>query len=117
MVHLDARAREELKPGEALVFDWHRVAICCAAAGEVSLRRTKIGEIRRSKSFQALTADDSEPVFAHRRIHPHLVDRDIEVRCRRLLGMRHFTSTLPTDFGLRVCLGRVPAGPDPGGSQ
>jgi hypothetical protein len=27
------------------VFDWHRVAICCAAAGEVSLRRTTMTEV------------------------------------------------------------------------
>ncbi len=30
------RKPEALRPGEALVFDWHRVAICCAVAGEVS---------------------------------------------------------------------------------
>ena len=39
MVHATDAAREALHDDEALVFDWHRVAICCAAAGEVSLRR------------------------------------------------------------------------------
>jgi hypothetical protein len=26
-----------LRPGEALVLDWHGLAICCAGAGEASL--------------------------------------------------------------------------------
>jgi hypothetical protein len=39
LIHLTAQARTELREHEALVFDWHRVAICCACAGEVSLRR------------------------------------------------------------------------------
>ena len=38
MIHLTPQARTELRHDEALVFDWHRVAICCACAGEVSLR-------------------------------------------------------------------------------
>jgi hypothetical protein len=38
VIHLTPQARTELRDDEALVFDWHRVAICCACAGEVSLR-------------------------------------------------------------------------------
>lgn len=38
MIHLTLHARSALSADEALVFDWHRVAICCATAGEVSLR-------------------------------------------------------------------------------
>ena len=30
-------ARELLRPDEALVLDWQRMAICCASAGEASL--------------------------------------------------------------------------------
>ena len=36
-VRLAPGARELLKPDEALVLDWHRMTICCAGAGEVSL--------------------------------------------------------------------------------
>jgi hypothetical protein len=50
-----SEARDGLEPGEALVFDWHRVAICCAVAGEVSLRRTSMREVERSGSFVRLS--------------------------------------------------------------
>ena len=32
-VRLTPAARELLGPDEALVLDWHRLAICCAGAG------------------------------------------------------------------------------------
>lgn len=109
VVSLTERAREELRPGEALVFDWHRLAICCAAAGDVSLRKTTLDEARRRR-FRPLTDDDGEaPVYAHRRAYPHLADRPLTVDCRRRLGVRRFTSNLPADFGLRAVLGRLPA--------
>lgn len=54
---LTDRAKEELRPGEALVFDWHRLAICCAAAGEVSLRRTSEAKAdSRTSWFPGLAA-------------------------------------------------------------
>jgi hypothetical protein len=105
VVSLTTQAKQELRPGEALVFDWHRLAICCAAAGEVSLRRTNDAEIRRSGALVPL-GDEATPVYAHRRAYSHLVDRTIEVDCRRRLGLRHFTSDLPADFGLRAVFGR-----------
>ena len=100
-VRLTEDARRELRPGEALVFDWHRLAICCAAAGEVSLRRTTLTEVERSGALVPL-ADEETPVFANR---------------RRRLGLRHFTSSLPPDFGLRSVLGRPPADPVSGGAK
>jgi hypothetical protein len=117
VVSFTERAQRELRPREVLVFDWHRVAICCAAAGEVSLRRTTAGELdRRSATFVPLpTVPGAPPVFAHRRAYPHLVGRTIEVDCRRRLGMRHFVSDLPNDFGLRASLGRLPVDAAPGG--
>ena len=36
-VSLTPQARQLLHPAEALVLDWHRMAICCAGAGEMSL--------------------------------------------------------------------------------
>jgi hypothetical protein len=32
-VRLTPEARRMLRPGEALVLDWHRMAICCAGVG------------------------------------------------------------------------------------
>ena len=46
VIRLSDRARAALRPGEVLVFDWHRVAMCCAAAGDVSLHpvpRARLG--------------------------------------------------------------------------
>lgn len=114
-VELTERALEELRPGEALVFDWHRVAICCAAAGEVSLRRTSTREAGRERKFVPLS--DSAPVYAHRRVYPHLVNRSVEVDCRRLLGVRRFRANLPSDFGLRAVFGRLPPDFASGGSR
>lgn len=108
VVTLTTQAKHELRPGEALVFDWHRLAICCAAAGEVSLRRTTDAEIRRSGAFVPL-GEPTTPVYAHRRAYSHLFDRTIEVDCRHRLGLRHFTSDLPGDFGLRAVFGRPTA--------
>src|SRR3712207_2783776 len=99
MVHATDAAREALREGEALVFDWHRVAICCAAAGEVSLRRDADERLARARGFRRL--DGEVPVYAHRTAYPHLATRDVTVDCHRLLGMRRFVSDLPLDFGLR----------------
>jgi hypothetical protein len=103
-----SEAREALAPGEALVFDWHRVAICCAVAGEVSLRRTSMREVERAGSFVRLSASEQAPVFAHRRAYAQLADRQLTVDCRRRFGRRWFTSNLPPDFGLRAAFGRLP---------
>jgi hypothetical protein len=107
MVHTTDAAREALREGEALVFDWHRVAICCAAAGEVSLRRDSDERLVQARSFRRLSGDGDVPVYAHRYAYPHLAERDVTVDCHRLLGMRRFVSDLPPDFGLRASLGRL----------
>ena len=90
------------------MFDWHRVAICCAAAGEVSLRRAPRARLEDSADFRQLS--DGPPVYAHRMAYPHLARRDVGIDTRRVLGLRRFTSNLPTDFGLRASLGRLPSG-------
>jgi hypothetical protein len=68
------------------VLDCHRAAICCAAAGEVSLRRAPRERLEDSAGFRQL--GDGPPVYAQRR----------------------FTSNLPSDLGLRAGLGRLPSG-------
>ena len=90
------------------MFDWHRVAICCAVAGEVSLRKAPRARFEASSEYRVLS--DSPPVYAHRMAYPHLARRDVGIDTRRVLGVRRFTSNLPSDFGLRASLGRLPTG-------
>jgi hypothetical protein len=107
MIHLTPQARTELREDEALVFDWHRVAICCACAGEVSLRRARQATVEANAAFRPLPSDEGTRVYAHRMAVPHLARRDVTIDCRRTLRMRRFSSDLPSDFGLRAVLGRA----------
>jgi hypothetical protein len=79
-VRLTPAARELLRPDEALVLDWHRMAICCAGVGEANL-------------------------YAARAIFPHLAGREIKLDARKTFGVRRFCSDLPRDFGLRAVIG------------
>jgi hypothetical protein len=105
MVHATDAAREALREDEALVFDWHRVAICCAVAGEVSLRRDSGERLAATPSFRRLDGDVA--IYAHRMAYPHLANREVTIDCRRMIGRRRFVSDLPADFGLRASLGRL----------
>ncbi len=108
MIALTPEARAALRPGEALVFDWHRVAICCACAGEISLRCGPVARLERSGgAFKRLGSDPEAPVYVHRLALPHLAGRPVTISFTRTLGMRRFRSDLPTDFGLRASLGRL----------
>jgi hypothetical protein len=99
-VRLTPSARELLKPDEALVLDWHRMAICCAGAGEMSLYAMKAEKARRRKGLARLKGEDE--------IYAHLAGREVVIDARRTLGVRRFTSDLPGDFGLRAVMGRLP---------
>jgi hypothetical protein len=101
-----------LRPDEALVFDWVRVAMCCGAAGELSLRRTTVQEVARAGTFVPLARAPGLPVFAHRRALGMLTGQEILIDCRKRLGMRHFTHDLPPDFGLRGVFGLQPPTPE-----
>jgi hypothetical protein len=105
-VRLTPSARELLKPDEALVLDWHRMAICCAGAGEMSLYAMKAEKARRRKGLVRLKGEDE--IYAARAIFPHLAGREVAIDARRTLGVRRFTSDLPGDFGLRAVMGRLP---------
>ena len=113
VVRISGRARAELRAGEALVFDWTGLAFCCAVAGEISLRPTTLQGAQRSSVYVPLSREDGPLVVAHRRAYPMLVGRDIEVDCRRRLGVRSFFSSLPPDLGLRTSFGRETS-PGPG---
>jgi hypothetical protein len=105
-VCLTPAARELLRPGEALVLDWHRMAICCAGAGEASLYAAAEEKLSRRKGLVRLKGED--PIYAARAIFPHLAGREIRLDARKTLGIRRFSSNLPTDFGLRAVMGYLP---------
>jgi hypothetical protein len=105
-VHLTPAARRLLKPGEALVLDWYRMAICCAGAGEMSLYPMKEEKARGRKGLVRLKGGAT--IYAARAIFPHLAGREVVLDARKTLGVRRFTSNLPGDFGLRAVMGRLP---------
>jgi hypothetical protein len=105
-VRLTPAARELLRPGEALVLDWHRMAICCAGAGEASLYAADEERLSKRKGLVRLKGED--PIFAARAIFPHLAGREIRLDARKTLGIRRFSSNLPADFGLRAVMGYLP---------
>ena len=97
-----------LRPGEALVLDWHRMAICCAGAGEASLYAASEELLRRRKGLVRLNGEDL--IFAARAIFPHLAGREVRLDARKTFDVRRFSSNLPKDFGLRAAMGRLPEG-------
>lgn len=105
-VRLTPAARELLRPGEALVLDWHRLAICCAGAGEMSLYATSEARASRRKGLVRLKGD--APIYAARAIFPHLAGREVLLDARKTFGLRRFVSDLPGDFGLRAVMGYLP---------
>ena len=107
-VRLTPGAREMLRPGEVLVLDWHRLAICCAGAGEMSLYAASEEGLRRRKGLVRLKGQD--PIYAARAIFPHLAGRMVRLDARKTFGVRRFSSDLPGDFGLRAAMGRLPEG-------
>lgn len=95
-----------LRPGEAIVLDWHRMAVCCAGAGEMSLYAMREEEARRRKGLVRLKGN--APIYVARAIFQHLPGREVVIDARRTLGVRRFTSNLPADFGMRAVFGRLP---------
>jgi len=109
-LHLTPEARGLLRPDEVLVLEWHRLALCCAGAGETSLCVMKEKTARRRKGLVRLktNAEDDPPVYAARAIFPHVAGWEIKINARKVLGIRFFTTDLPQDFGLRSIVGRLP---------
>lgn len=105
-ITLTPAAHEALRPGEALVLDWHRLAVCCAGAGEASLYAMKEVGARKRRGLVRLKGE--EPVYAARAIFPHLAGRRVVLDARKTLGFRRFVSNLPGDFGLRAVMGYLP---------
>ena len=105
-ISLTPAARDALRPGEALVLDWHRLAVCCAGAGEASLYAMKEDGARRRRGL--VRTKGEEAIYAARAIFPHLAGRRVVLDARKTLGFRRFVSDLPGDFGLRAVMGRLP---------
>jgi hypothetical protein len=80
-VRLTPQARGLLRPDEALVFNWHRMAICCAGAGEMSLYAMKEEKARGRKGLVRLRGED--PIYAARAIFPHLAGCEVIIDARR----------------------------------
>src|SRR5215207_1664535 len=83
---------------KTLVLDWHRMAICCAGAGEASLYAASEEHLSRRKGLVRLKGED--PIYAARTIFPHLAGREIKLDARKTFGIRRFSSDLPGDSGL-----------------
>jgi hypothetical protein len=105
-VRLTPAARGLLRPGEALVLDWHRLAMCCAGAGEMGLYPMDEEKARGRKGLVRLKGET--PIYAARAIFPHLAGREVVLDARKTFSVRRFTSNLPGDFGLRAVMGRLP---------
>ena len=105
-LRLTPAARGLLRPDEALVIDWHRLAVCCAGAGEMSLYPMKEEKAKGRRGLVRLKGET--PIYAARAIFPHLAGREVVLDARKSLGVRRFTSNLLGDFGLRAILGRLP---------
>ena len=105
MIHISDRARGLLGDDEVVVFDWHPVAMCCAAAGEIDVRRVPRRRIT-GRRFRELPAEPPGSAYAAVAAYPHLAGRDVAVDAHRRFGMTTVTSDLPPDLGLRISLGR-----------
>ncbi len=105
-VRLTPAARQMLRPGEALILDWHRMAVCCAGAGEASICAMKEEKARGRKGLVRLKGEG--PIYAARAIFPHLAGREVRLDARKTFGIRRFSSDLPGDFGLRAVMGYLP---------
>lgn len=105
-VSITDKARQLLKPGEVLVLDWTRLAICCAGAGEATLYAASEAGARKRKGLVRLKGED--PIYAARAIFPHLAGREVRLDAKKIFGFRRFTSDLPGDFGLRAVMGYLP---------
>ncbi|MFC4012665.1 hypothetical protein ACFOY2_35910 [Nonomuraea purpurea] len=100
-ITLTPAAREALHDEEVVFFDWHLTGLCCADAGEFSVR-----PLRRSRLPRRARRLGTDLVYAHPTAFAHLAEVSVTVDCRPLWRWRRFTTDLPPDAGLRFCLGR-----------
>lgn len=100
MIELTERAWAALRGDEVVLVDWHSTDGCCAGIGEFSVR-----PIRRSQVPERMRSiGDDASVYVHPTAWAHLAELDVLVDCRTYWRWRRFTTNLPPDAGLRVCM-------------
>lgn len=105
MISLTARARTALRPDEVVLVDWHVTGLCCADAGEFSVRAMPRRKLPRK--MRPTGASSQCAIYAHPTAWSHLADLDVTIDCRWYGRWRRFVSDLPSDAGLRACMGRL----------
>ncbi|MFC5831148.1 hypothetical protein [Nonomuraea insulae] len=104
-ITLTPAALEALLGEEVIFFDWHVTGLCCADAGEFSVRPLRRSRLpRRARPLR--TTEAKELVYAHPTAWVHLAELPVTIDCRPLWRWRRFVTDLPPDAGLRCCLGR-----------
>jgi hypothetical protein len=100
VIYLSGRAQAALRPNDVLVFDWVPISPC-GCVGKPVLRTTT-REAVSPATYCPLPAVGpcAGQVVAHWLGYARLVGRDIQIDCRRLLGVRRFSGDYPPDFGL-----------------
>ncbi|HEX4814065.1 MAG TPA: hypothetical protein VFV66_15085 [Nonomuraea sp.] len=99
-------ARAALRDDEVVFFDWHVTGLCCADAGEFSVR-----PLRRSRLPRRARRLHDDQVYAHPTAWVHLAEVPVTIDYHPVWRWRRFTTDLPPDAGLRCCLGRPLHGP------
>jgi hypothetical protein len=118
VIRLTAAARDALRPDEVVLFDWHVTGLCCADAGEFSVRAIRRSRVpRKMRPVPAVSGEPPDVVYVHPTAWVHLADLDVTVDCRRFARWRRFTTDLPSDAGLRACMGRLGTGHVPTASH
>lgn len=103
MINLTERASVALRGDEVILVDWHVTGLCCADAGEFSVRA-----IRRSRLPKKMRpGNPNRSVYVHPTAWAHLAELDVDIDCRMFGRWRRFTTNLPPDAGLRACMGRL----------
>jgi hypothetical protein len=103
VIKVTAAAEAALRPDEVVLIDWHTTGLCCSDAGEFSVR-----PIQRRKLPKQMRQPAAEcAVYVHPTAWWHLSKFDVTVDCRKYGFLRHFTTDLPPDAGLRACMGRL----------
>lgn len=104
-IKVTATAEADLRPGEVVLIDWHVTGLCCADAGEFSVR--PIQRHRLPKKMRPQSGHEPNLVYVHPTAWVHLAELDVTVDCKRYGPLRRFTTDLPPDAGLRACMGRL----------
>lgn len=105
-INITDAARALLKPGEVFILGWQRAPMCCATGGEVLLYVTKESVAAKKRSL--FVPKGTQNIYVAREVYVHLVGRSVTISGKKRFGVRWFRTDLPSDFGLRASMGRLP---------